>query len=120
MSGLTFKGRTLWRIPQQGKVKGVCAGIAHYLDIPVLLVRVIVVLSLFFGLFMFTLVAYFILSLVLDPMPVGADVQENAPSAHQLLNDLSMELNQGEGRLRDIERYVTSETFSVRSRFRQL
>ncbi len=39
--------KKLWRIPQQGMVKGVCAGIAHYLDVPVKLVRILVVLSIF-------------------------------------------------------------------------
>ncbi len=39
--------KKLWRIPQQGMVKGVCAGIAHYLDVPVKLVRIPVVLSIF-------------------------------------------------------------------------
>lgn len=120
MTGLSIKGKKLWRIPQQGKVKGVCAGIAQYLDIPVRLVRIIVVLSLFFGLFVFTVVTYFILSWVLDPMPYGAESEEQPATAHQLLNQLSQELQSGEGRLRDVERYVTSETFSVRSRFSQL
>lgn len=120
MTGLSIKGKKLWRIPQQGKFKGVCAGIAQYLDIPVRLVRIIVVLSLFFGLFLFTVVTYFILSWVLDPMPYGEESEGQAPTAHQLLDELSQQLQAGEGRLRDVERYVTSETFSVRSRFRQL
>ena len=38
MSGLDLS-KKLWRIPQQGMVKGVCAGIAQYLDVPVKLVR---------------------------------------------------------------------------------
>lgn len=110
--------KKLWRIPAQGKVKGVCAGIAQYLDIPVRLVRVIVVLSMIFGLFMFTLIAYFVLAWVLDEMP--EEQQEAQLNAGQLLNQLGATLNQGEQRLRDVERYVTSETFSVRSRFSQL
>jgi phage shock protein C len=52
-------------------VRGVCAGLAHYLDVPVKLVRVVTVLSIFFGLAFITLVAYIILSFVLDPMPEG-------------------------------------------------
>jgi phage shock protein PspC (stress-responsive transcriptional regulator) len=48
-----------------------CAGLAHYLDVPVKLVRVVTVLSIFFGLAFITLVAYIILSFVLDPMPEG-------------------------------------------------
>jgi hypothetical protein len=31
--------KKLWRMPQRGMVKGVCAGIAQYLDVPVKLVR---------------------------------------------------------------------------------
>lgn len=35
-------------------VRGVCAGIANYFDVPVKLVRITVVLSIFFGLALFT------------------------------------------------------------------
>ncbi|MBD9642948.1 MULTISPECIES: envelope stress response membrane protein PspC [Pantoea] len=114
-----MNGRKLWRIPQQGKVRGVCAGIAEYLDIPVRLLRVIVVLSLFLGLFMFTIVAYFILGFVLDEKPVDA-TSERAPSARELLDELETTLQSDERKVREVERYVTSETFSVRSRFRQI
>lgn len=121
MSGVTIKGKKLYRIPARGKVKGVCAGVAEYLDIPVRLVRVIVVLSMFFGLCFFTLIAYFGLAFLLDEMPDELDRNgERAPTAHQLLDQLGAELNGGEASLRNMERYVTSETFSVRSRFRQL
>lgn len=114
-----MNGRKLWRIPQQGKVRGVCAGLAEYLDIPVRLLRVIVVLSLFFGLFMFTLIAYFILGFVLDEKPIDAP-EQRAPTARDLLDELETILKNDERSVRDIERYVTSETFSVRSRFRQI
>jgi len=112
--------RKLYRIPQQGKLKGVCAGIAHYLDIPVRLVRVIVVLSMFLGLFMFTLIVYAILSVVLDEMPQSELDNPSKQTVSQLLDKVSHELRGGEQRLREVERYVTSETFSVRSRFSQL
>lgn len=122
MSTLFVKGKKLYRIPAQGKVKGVCAGIAEYLDIPVQLLRVIVVLSMFFGLFFFTLIAYFGLTLLLDEMPdnLRGDRGEETPGAQALLQQLSQQLNGCEASLRNMERYVTSETFSVRSRFRQL
>ncbi|VEB83912.1 DNA-binding transcriptional activator PspC [Citrobacter koseri] len=57
MGGINLN-KKLWRMPQQGMVRGVCAGIAQYLDVPVKLVRILVVLSIFFGLAFFTLVAY--------------------------------------------------------------
>lgn len=112
--------KKLWRIPQQGMLRGVCAGLAHYLDVPVKLVRVVTVLSIFFGLAFITLVAYIILSFVLDPMPDGALGDENAPTSGVLLDAVDAELSAGEKRLREMERYVTSDTFTLRSRFRQL
>ena len=66
-----MKGRKLWRKPDEGKLMGVCAGLAEYLDIPVRLLRIIVVLSLFFGLFVFTIIAYFVLGFVLDALARG-------------------------------------------------
>jgi len=115
-----MKGRKLWRKPDEGKLMGVCAGLAEYLDIPVRLLRVIVVLSLFFGLFMFTVVAYFLLGFVLDVKPANVTEDERQLSASELLDQLESALQRDERSVRDVERYVTSETFSVRSRFRQI
>ena len=103
MAGLDFN-KKLWRIPQRGMVKGVCAGIAQHLDVPVKLVRLITVLAMIFGLFFFVLVAYIILTFALDPIPDN-EIFVNAPAGW---------------RLRDMERYITSDTFTLRSRFRQL
>ncbi|MCZ4058473.1 envelope stress response membrane protein PspC [Pantoea sp. LMR881] len=115
-----MKGRKLWRKPDDGKLMGVCAGLAEYLDIPVRLLRVIVVLSLFFGLFVFTVIAYFVLGFVLDVKPADAETGEQLPSASELLDQLENALQRDERSVREMERYVTSETFSVRSRFRQI
>lgn len=116
----SFSGRKLWRIPEKGMVKGVCAGIAQYFDVPVKLVRLIVVLSMIFGLFFFTVVGYIVLTFVLDPMPYGADTVKPQPTSRDFLNEVDAELAAGEQRLRSMERYITSDTFSLRSRFRQL
>ena len=107
MSGLNLN-KKLWRIPQQGMVRGVCAGLAHYLDVPVKLVRVVTVLSIFFGLAFITLV------------PEAELAAEGAPTSSDLLNAVDAQLAAGEKRLREMERYVTSDTFTLRSRFRQL
>ena len=112
--------KKLWRIPQRGMVKGVCAGIAEYLDVPVKLIRIITVLAMLFGLFFFVLVAYVILTFALDPMPEGAMNGEHQPTSRDLLDAVDAELAAGEQRLRKMERYVTSDTFTLRSRFRQL
>ena len=52
-------------------------------------------------------------------MPADAE-EQGTPSASELLDDLEHALQGGETAIREMERYVTSETFSVRSRFRQL
>ena len=119
MAGLDFN-KKLWRIPQRGMVKGVCAGIAQHLDVPVKLVRLITVLAMIFGLFFFVLVAYIILTFALDPIPDSELYGEKGPSNGDLLAAVDAELASGEQRLRDMERYITSDTFTLRSRFRQL
>ncbi|SFQ98772.1 MULTISPECIES: envelope stress response membrane protein PspC [unclassified Enterobacter] len=119
MTGLNLN-KKLWRIPQQGMVKGVCAGIAHYFDVPVKLVRLITVLAMFFGLFFFVMVAYIVLTFVLDPLPENMNDSDAIPTSGELLDAVDAELAAGEKRLREMERYVTSDTFSLRSRFRQL
>ncbi|WP_318356669.1 envelope stress response membrane protein PspC [Enterobacter sp.] len=119
MTGLNLN-KKLWRIPQQGMVKGVCAGIAHYFDVPVKLVRLITVLAMFFGLFFFVMVAYIVLTFVLDPLPENMNDSDAIPTSSELLDAVDAELAAGEKRLREMERYVTSDTFSLRSRFRQL
>jgi len=112
--------RKLYRVPEEGVFKGVLAGLAHYLGVPVMLLRVMAVLSIFFGLFMFTVVAYIVLCFVLEPAPAHEFDDENQPSPRNLLDEADRELKASEQRLRQVERYVTSETFGVRSRFRQL
>ncbi len=115
---ITFSGRKLWRIPQRGMLKGVCAGLAQYFDVPVKLVRLIVILSMFFGLFFFTIAAYIVLIFALDPMP--EDAVDNVQPSRSVLDEVDAELAAGERRLRAMERYVTSDAFTLRSRFRQL
>lgn len=116
----SMSDKKLYRVPEEGVFKGVCAGLAHYLGVPVKLLRVIVVLSMFFGLFMFTVVAYFLLAWLLEPAPPQSFVGEDALTSHELLSQADRELRASEQRLRQLERYVTSETFGVRSRFRDL
>ncbi|QOL14951.1 envelope stress response membrane protein PspC [Dickeya dianthicola] len=113
--------RKLYRLPQDGMIKGVCAGLARYFDVPVKLVRIIAVLSIFFGLFLITAVAYLILSFMLDPAPPEAyPPAETGVSPNALLDQADAILSASEQRLRHIERYITSDTYSLRSKFRQL
>lgn len=118
--GNTLGSKKLYRVPEEGMLKGVCAGLAHYFDVPVRLIRVIAVLSLFFGLFFITVIAYIALVFVLDEAPASRYQDEHQTTPRQLLDRLEYELSSGEQQLRKVERYVTSDTFGVQSRFRHL
>lgn len=76
--------KKLYRVPEEGRVKGVCAGLAHYFDVPGRLIRVMAVLSLFFGLFLFTLAAYITLVWVLDEAPASHFDEEQQKSLRDL------------------------------------
>lgn len=115
----TVTGRKLWRIPERGMVKGVCAGIADYLDVPVKLVRTIVILSMIFGLFFLTLLAYIILTFALDPLPYGT-ASGSEPDNRSMLAAVDAELAASEQRLRAMERYVTSDACTLRGHFHKL
>lgn len=111
----------LYLRPDEGMFKGVCAGVAHYLDVPVKLVRIIVMLSMFFGLFLLTIAAYAILAYWLEPAPADDEAEGRSRMAPaQQLDFLELQLRDSEQHLRQVERYVTSGTFGLRNRFRQL
>ena len=102
-----------------GHGERVCAGIAHYLDVPVKLVRIPVVLSIFL------VWPFHLCRLHRTDVCVGSDARqrgfgEQQPSSGELLDAVDRELAASEKRLREMERYVTSDTFTLRSRFRQL
>lgn len=120
MTDRKMTDRKLWRIPEEGRIKGVCAGIAEYLGVPVRLIRILAVLSLFIGLFMFTVISYLILAWVLDPRPPEKNSAGRFSDSGTVLSDVRASLQRDEQRLRQIERYVTSDTFTVQQRFRQL
>ncbi len=100
-------------------VKGVCAGIAQHLDVPVKLVRLITVLAMILASFSSSGGLHHS-DLRPDPMPDSELYGHKAPSNGDLLAAVDAELASGEQRLREMERYVTSDTFTLRSRFRQL
>ncbi len=70
--------------------------------------------------FFFVVAAYIVLFFVLDPLPDNYAEGESVPSSSELLDIVDAQLAEGEHRLRQMERYVTSDSFSLRSRFRQL
>jgi phage shock protein C len=117
----------LYRDPGQAILAGVCAGLAEYLGVPVLLVRVVTVV----GLFTFTLptlLTYAILALALQRRPADlyADAEEEAfwqgvrTEPRRAARELDLSFQRLERRLREVEACVTSEAFKLNRAFRDL
>ena len=117
----------LYRDTKNRVVLGVCAGIAAYFGINPWVVRVLAIL----GLLMFTpptIIAYFILALVLPKAPqrlyrtpdeerFWTNVRVDPSGSSSELRHRFRELEQ---RLRRIESYVTSEAYRVSREIRDL
>ena len=127
---MTEKRRTLYRIPSQGKVAGVCAGLGEYLGIEVWLVRVVVASSIILtGFFGLPLLAYAIACFFLDSkaeeikgssIHVKSKIWQSGEVASQALYDIKGRYSKMEKRLRRLEQYVTSPAFHLKREIDQL
>lgn len=79
--------KTLYRLPKQGQISGVCAGLADYFDLDVTLVRIVFVVMAFASAG-FAIVLYIILSIILpvDRSEINDSIGEKA---NRLGHDLS-------------------------------
>lgn len=119
----------LYRNRQDGVIAGVCAGIADYFGFDLVLTRAVVgVAAVFFSPFVITV--YIVLALVLETKP------EEAPEArdesrervarrvrsepHATLNSVRFRFRELDQRLQRIEKYVTSDRFSLDREFEGL
>lgn len=115
--------RGLYRLPEQGKIAGVCAGIGDRFGMEVWLVRVLVVsaaiLTGFTGLIFLLYIAGW---LVLDkkvmsqsePVHVKGKVWQSGESPKRALGDIQQRNAQIEQRLRKLEQHVTSPGFQLK------
>ncbi|WGL97084.1 envelope stress response membrane protein PspC [Arsenophonus sp. aPb] len=113
--------RKLYRLTDQRMIGGVCAGLAHYFDLPVNLVRALAVVALFLGFFAITIVIYLLMWFFIEPSPIGyQDETHTGVKVTKLLNEIDQQLKAGEKKLRQMERYITSDSFSIDSRINKL
>lgn len=131
-SGMNRK--SLYREPQNGKIAGVCAGLGRYFGMEVWWVRIIVVSAFLLGGGILILFAYVGLWLMLEKRPddlVAADQfdfdhtlkskpWQTGQLPSELLADLEKEYSQMEGKVREMEAYVTSDAYKVNKAFSQL
>lgn len=126
--------KTLYRDPQNGKITGVCAGLAEYFDIEVWLVRILAVSAFLLGMGFFVIIAYIAASLILEKMPEERRAQQYVYREHtvkqkpwkaglppeKILQNVETELNEMEDDLRRMEAYVTSSAFKVAREIKNL
>lgn len=129
-----MSNKTLYRDTRNGKLSGVCAGIARYFDIEVWFVRILFISATLLGGTMLVLLTYVGLSFLVEPMPSHYRENDESKKSHKLksrpwkqgesvpalLRTIEQELDEAEAKTRHIEAYVTSETYKVNKAFRQL
>lgn len=133
--------RELLRDDENGKIAGVCAGIADYFGWELWLVRIITISAFFLGAGGLVLVLYIAAWVVLEKQSKAALKQnpvvdsvtpaekivevktrlwQRGEAPKQALQHLSNQFNSLELRLRDMERHVTSARFQLNREFNNL
>lgn len=117
----------LYRDTERGILAGVCAGIADYVGVEPIVVRLVTVLGLFFF-FPVTLITYVVLAIALRPKPpalyASRDEEEfwrgvsTAPA--DTLQSLKRKFRDLEDRLGQMEGQVASGDFDLHRKFRDL
>ncbi len=118
----------LYRIPQDGKMMGVCAGIADYFGICANIVRVLTVLGMFTPFNWLIFIGYFILGFALDKKPYDLyeDEQEEQfwretrKAPDYSASDMHRRFHDIEKRTRDMEAYMTSKRFKLERELKAL
>ena len=123
---MTSTKRELRRNTQKGKLAGVCAGLADYLNVEAWIVRVVFFTGLIFssGFFFILYVAGW---LILDKKPleshhvnIKSGVYQAGEPPHRAFRELSTELDELERSLQKMEKYVTSEQYNLHREFSKL
>ncbi len=118
----------LYKNPHQGKITGVCAGIADYFDVKVSVVRVLFVLgALFTGIWPFV-IGYIIASMCLDPKPrdLYEDDREEQfwkqarKSPDYTAAELRRRFRDIERRTNEMEAYMTSKRYRLERELKAL
>lgn len=124
MSTDRVQRKQLTRDKANGKIAGICAGIAEYFNIEVWLVRIIAVTALIFS-SSFVAVIYFAMWFILDEkktdpvsqsqhhLGVKTKVWQAGEPPKRAFHDIAQEFNELENSLQKMERYVTSNAYKI-------
>jgi len=125
--------KKLYRDSKNGKLGGVCAGLAEYFGCEIWIIRLLIISAFLFSAGFFVTIAYIAAYFILDEMPAQRQWQQSVykthnvkmkswqsgDSAQQILKNVSGELNRMEHSIEQMESYVTSFAFKMDSEFRR-
>ncbi|AUI86250.1 phage shock protein C [Vibrio azureus] len=124
----------LYRDPVNGKISGVCAGLANYLSVEVWLIRIgVISVALLSGTFL-VLLAYIAMSFMLEKQPhayteniktqqehtLKSKPWKQGQNPNNLLSVLEKDFVVLDSKLRNMEAYVTSDAYRVNREFDKL
>ena len=126
--------RELYRDPINGKLSGVCAGLANYFGLEVWLVRIMVISAALLGGSFLVILAYLAMTFMIEKQPrryvdelkskqehtLKQKPWEQGQTPEFLLNTLESDFEKIERDVRNIEAYVTSDTFRVNREFKNM
>jgi phage shock protein C len=118
----------LYRDTKNGRVAGVCAGLAAFFDIKVRFVRLAVILLTIFSGWVPGILVYIALALLLKPMPENLFKSAEderfwrtvSVSPNLSVSELRGRFRTLDRRLAEMEARVTSDEFHLRQKFRDL
>ena len=126
--------RELYRDTTNGKLSGVCAGLANYFGTEVWLIRILVISAALLGGSFLVLLAYIAMTFMIEKQPANYVESLKSEQEHKLkskpwqqgqtpgalLETLERDFDRLEGNIRELEAYVTSDTFKVDREFKSL
>jgi phage shock protein C len=123
----TRRAQRFYRDPRQGKLMGVCAGVANYFGCHVTFIRLLAIIALLWFSAL-TLIAYFLLGIMLPIKPdtfYDGDIDERylrsiGRSVDGTYRDVRYHSHQRDMTLQRMEGYVTSSRYDLERQFRDL
>ncbi|HZG10040.1 MAG TPA: PspC domain-containing protein [Allosphingosinicella sp.] len=103
-----FRGRKFYLDRANGKVVGVCAGLANYTGWDPTLIRVGLVLVTLAGAFPWTVIAYGVAAFLAKNRPLGQVEEADAPRLKTSTAELRDSMRDIDHRMAEVETFVTS------------
>ena len=108
-----LRGKPFYLDKRNGKVMGVCAGIANHFGWDATLVRIGVVLVTVFGAFPWTLVAYGAVAWIAKPQPSGLYGMDELPPVRGSAREAREAMRDIDRRMAEVESFVTAPNTSL-------